>query len=103
MRVKVLYFGVLRELCGVTEESVEIADGADVATLYDHLRERPSNEEVWGSLAVAVNREYAAVGMVLREGDEVALLPPVSGGATRTAKGSCRSQRPATGYGDDDR
>jgi len=80
VRVKVLYFGVLRELCGVMEETVEIGDGADVAALYDHLRERSSNEGVWRSLAVAVNREYAGLGTVLREGDEVALLPPVSGG-----------------------
>jgi molybdopterin converting factor subunit 1 len=81
MRVKVLYFGVLKDLVGAEGETVEIADGADVAALYDYLRRRSSNEEVWRSLAVAVNREYAGLATVLRDGDEVALLPPVSGGA----------------------
>ena len=38
------------------------------------------DEGLWRSLAVAVNREYASQAVVLREGDEVALLPPVSGG-----------------------
>ena len=53
-----------------------------------------------GSKARVIAR---AAGVVLREGDELALLPPVSGGATRTAKGSRRSRRPAMGHGDNDR
>jgi molybdopterin converting factor subunit 1 len=77
----VLYFGVLKELVGTAGETVEIPDGADVAALYHYLRERSSNEEIWRSLAVAVNREYAGPATLLREGDEVALLPPVSGGS----------------------
>jgi len=111
MRVKLLYFGILKDLAGETDEATELPDASTVGELLGILRDRTSKkkaesemtEQVWRSLAVAVNREYAAAGMVLREGDEVALLPPVSGGATRTAKGSRRSQRPATGYGDDDR
>jgi hypothetical protein len=62
-------------------------------------------ERLWRSLAVAVNREYSSHGAVLRDGDEVALLPPVSGGCfaygekraslgtARTAKSSLRSRR----------
>jgi molybdopterin converting factor subunit 1 len=93
MRVKVLYFGVLRDRFGASDEVVELADGATVGGLLGLLRERTSNsamesgkvdgaleERLWRSLAVAVNREYAQPSMVLREGDEVALLPPVSGG-----------------------
>ncbi len=76
-----LYFGVLKDLVGVAGETVEIPDGADVAALYHHLRERSSNEEIWRSLAVAVNREYAGLATLLRDGDEIALLPPVSGGS----------------------
>jgi molybdopterin synthase catalytic subunit len=88
MRVRVLYFGVLKERFGAAEETVELADGACVGELVRVLRERSSNsamanglESVWQSLAVAVNREYATADAVLHEGDEVALLPPVSGGA----------------------
>jgi molybdopterin synthase catalytic subunit len=87
MRVRVLYFGVLKERFGGAEETVELAGGATVGELVRVLRERPSNsamasglESVWRSLAVAVNREYATADAVLHEDDEVALLPPVSGG-----------------------
>jgi molybdopterin converting factor small subunit len=92
MRVKVLYFGVLRDMFGAVGESVELADGATVGGLLGVLRGRTSNdamakgtksgadEGLWRSLAVAVNREYGSASIELREGDEVALLPPVSGG-----------------------
>jgi molybdopterin converting factor subunit 1 len=85
MRVELLYFGALKERLGAVGETVELPEGAAVGDLLRILRGRTSNnrieERVWESLAVAVNREYAAVSVVLREGDEVALLPPVSGGA----------------------
>ena len=88
MRVRVLYFGVLKERFGVAEEALGLADGASVGELVRVLRERSSKsamakglENVWQSLAVAVNCEYAGADVVLREDDEVALLPPVSGGA----------------------
>ena len=80
MRVRVLYFGVLKERMGREGETLEIAEGMDVAALYDQLREGASKREAWPPVAVAVNREYAGLATVLREGDEVALLPPVSGG-----------------------
>lgn len=88
MRVRVLYFGVLKERSGAAEEPLELSDGATVGELVRVLRERSSNsamasglESVWQSLAVAVNREYATADAVLSDGDEVALLPPVSGGS----------------------
>ena len=82
MRIHLLYFGVLKERSGGEREVVELAGGASVGDLLSVLRERAgAGLPVWKSLAVAVNREYAGIGTVLREGDEVALLPPVSGGA----------------------
>jgi molybdopterin converting factor subunit 1 len=84
MRVALLYFGQLKEWLGTAVETVELPEGAAVGDLLLVLRRRTSNNEmeerVWQGLAVAVNREYAAVDLVLSEGDEVALLPPVSGG-----------------------
>ncbi len=78
MRVSLLYFGVLKELAGQPGTTLELPDNATVASV---LHAVPGlNATVWKSLAVAVNREYAALGTVLRDGDEVALLPPVSGG-----------------------
>jgi molybdopterin converting factor subunit 1 len=85
MRVKVLCFGVLKDLLGVAKETVELPDGAAVGDLLRILQSRASNvnmeEQMWKSVAVAVNRQYETAACVLREGDEVALLPPVSGGS----------------------
>jgi molybdopterin synthase catalytic subunit len=82
MRVKVLFFGQLRELVGASEESVELPGGASVGDLIAHYQRRvPRLGEFRPSLAVAVNQEYADAGAALRSGDEVAFLPPVSGGS----------------------
>ena len=91
MQVTMLYFGVLKEFFAVSCETVEVPAGTTVEGILSFSRERTSNllkaglhipaqSEIWNALAVAVNREYADRTMVLRDGDEVALLPPVSGG-----------------------
>lgn len=92
MRVKVLYFGILKDHFEAVEEQIELPDGSSAGELLEVLRGRTSNflmsqeagravQQLWRSLALAVNREYAQPATVLHEGDEVALLPPVSGGA----------------------
>ena len=82
MRVQVLYFGVLKECFGAERDAAELADGSSVEDLLHLLRGRAEGAVVaWSSMAVAVNREYAGRATVLQDGDEVALLPPVSGGA----------------------
>jgi molybdopterin synthase catalytic subunit len=80
MQVRVLFFGVLKDLLSSSGEAVVLPEGATVAHLMERLRDGAAHP-VWSALAVAVNREYAAASAVLHEGDEVALLPPVSGGA----------------------
>lgn len=80
MRVRVLYFGVLKDGFGRESEWLELAEGASVGDLVGGCRGRFAGAP-WDSIAVAVNREYARGTDLLREGDEVALLPPVSGGA----------------------
>lgn len=82
MRVRVLLFGVLKDIFQRTEESLELAPDATVSDLLSHYRERaPEKAGFFLSLALAVNQQYASPGDRLRDGDEVALLPPVSGGA----------------------
>ena len=78
--MQVLFFGVLKEGFGRDKEWMELAEGARVKDLLKDLEGRSGGAQVWGSIAVAVNQEYAQVEDVLRDGDEVALLPPVSGG-----------------------
>jgi MoaE-MoaD fusion protein len=93
MRVKILAFGMLREELGETG-CLELPAGATVGDLVQACRERtPDKRGLWETIAVAVNQEYASSRQVLSDGDEVALLPPVSGGAgkTKTTSGSGRT------------
>jgi molybdopterin synthase catalytic subunit len=81
MRVRVLVFGVLKDLISQPSGELDLPDGATVAVLLDHYQHRATgNGSLWSSLAVAVNREYVTAAHPLSDGDEVALLPPVSGG-----------------------
>ncbi len=80
MQVRVLFFGILKDLLSSSGEAVLLPEGATVAQLLERLRNGAAHP-VWSTLAVAVNREYATASAVLHEGDEVALLPPVSGGS----------------------
>jgi len=81
MRVDVLYFGILKDLFGREQQPLDVPDGATVELLLSLLRAQTSKQsDVWRTLAVAVNRDYAGLSTVLHDGDEVALLPPVSGG-----------------------
>ncbi|HEX4037649.1 MAG TPA: molybdenum cofactor biosynthesis protein MoaE [Acidobacteriaceae bacterium] len=83
MRVTLLAFGVLRDQLGATS-ALELAAGSTVGDLVKTCRARaPEKGGLWASIAVAVNQEYASSSQALADGDEVALLPPVSGGAGR--------------------
>jgi len=84
MKVSVRLFAQLRERCGERVD-VELAEGATVADALAALgRERELGELLERMpLAVAVNREYADSAHALAAGDELALIPPVSGGAPR--------------------
>lgn len=87
MQVRVLPFGVLRDWLGASEATVELPPGATVAELLARLSERRPAALLRG-IAVSVNAEYATAAQPLREGDEVGLLPPVSGGATPPQAGA---------------
>ena len=82
MRVRVLFFGMLKEMAGFSAEEVELPAGSSVRDLLASYEARVAKlRDSLPSLAIAVNQEYASPDVVLRDGDEVALLPPVSGGA----------------------
>ncbi|MGH9690882.1 MAG: molybdenum cofactor biosynthesis protein [Candidatus Acidiferrales bacterium] len=90
MRVRVLFFGQLKDIVGVSQEDAEISEGARVEDLFERYGRRfPKLVEFRPSIAASVNQEYAAWRAPLVSGDEVAFLPPVSGG-----------QQEATGAGD---
>src|SRR5271167_1767354 len=81
MRVRVLFFGQLKEIVGVSQEDAELSDGARVEDLFERYGRRfPKLADFRPSIAASVNQEYAAWRAPLSSGDEVAFLPPVSGG-----------------------
>ena len=90
MRLRVLFFGVLRDRFG-PEEQLQQFPGSSVGDLLRYYRViAPELGELWGSVAVAVNQQYASgLTAPLAEGDEVALLPPVSGGTARSIGQIC--------------
>ncbi|MGD0696219.1 MAG: molybdopterin converting factor subunit 1 [Terriglobia bacterium] len=88
MQVSVLFFGMARDLAGVAEERLDIAEGGHLGDLWRQCQARfPRLGEIADSLVTAVNQEIAEGSHPLRDGDEVAFLPPVSGG-----KGDSRSE-----------
>jgi molybdopterin synthase catalytic subunit len=81
MRVRVLFFGMLREFAGRASDTLDMPEGASVTDVLKHYEsEIPCLKEVLPSLALAVNQQYAGAETKLHSNDEVALLPPVSGG-----------------------
>src|SRR5918996_6044635 len=81
---------MLRERAGVPEVTLELPPGARVRDALDSLAGLAEGIP----LVMAVNREYADVDQVLDAGDELALIPPVSGGGTRAAPRGGGSARP---------
>lgn len=92
MQVRIFPFGILKDWLGPS--ALDLPEGSTVAGLLDRIAQgRPSiPASTWASIAVSVNHEYARPGRILREGDEVGLLPPVSGGSAESS-----SQAEATG------
>jgi len=81
MRVRVLFFGQLKDITGVAQEEAELSDGARVEDLFERYGRRfPKLASFRASVAASVNQEYATWRAPLSSGDEVAFLPPVSGG-----------------------
>lgn len=81
MRVQLLLFAIYRDLTGVDELVVDVADGSSAAAALAALRARDPRFAVLPERpVVAINREYALLDATLRDGDELALLPPVAGG-----------------------
>ena len=81
MKVTVKLFSLARDLAGFQEQVVQIGKGGVAADVVDRLiRENPRFEEWKKSLRLAVNYEYVDDAHPLKDGDEVAVIPPVSGG-----------------------
>jgi molybdopterin converting factor subunit 1 len=81
MQTRVLFFGKLKELAGGAEQSVELRSGATIAELFERFaNQRPELASYRSSVVASRNQEFAPWTTVLEPGDEIAFLPPVSGG-----------------------
>ena len=82
MRVRVLFFGMLKDIVGQSEDLVEIAAGATLADIFAAYSKRfETLRQTRSSILFARNREFAKPDTVLADNDEIAFLPPVSGGS----------------------
>ena len=81
IQVKVLFFGRLKEVAGGEEELVELTPGSRIEELFaTFVARRPELARYRSSLVASRNQEFAAWSTPLQPGDEIAFLPPVSGG-----------------------
>ena len=88
MRVRVLFFGMLKDLAGKASDVVELYEGASIRDLLSHYEAQiPRLKGALPSIALAVNQQYASPDAKLKSDDEIALLPPVSGGTEEPAHG----------------
>jgi molybdopterin synthase catalytic subunit len=82
MRVRVLFFGMLKDLVGQPADDADFPQGADLRAVFERYAVRyPRLRELAPSIVVAHNQQFAQLSASLTEGDEVAFLPPVSGGS----------------------
>lgn len=85
VRIRVLFFGVLRDVVGLREDSLEVPSGGRVEAVFEHYASlRPRLREMAASVVLALNQEFSSPAAALHDGDEVAFLPPVSGGSGYT-------------------
>ena len=91
MHIKLRFFASLRERLGRSEDSCEVPEGATVRTVWETLKQKqPTLIEVERSLAFAVAQEYVDGDHPLHDNDELAFIPPVSGGVPTDNRLSCR-------------
>lgn len=82
MRIKARFFALYRELAGKSETSLEVEEGATVARVQQQLAQNfPKLKDHLRDALVAVNSRYAEPGVTVKDGDEIAWLPPLSGGS----------------------
>lgn len=80
--MKILFFGLLKDIAGCSEEFLDTAEGSRLENIFEHYASRfPRLREMKSSIVFARNQEFSPLSAAVSDGDEVAMLPPVSGGA----------------------
>lgn len=86
MQIRVLFFGMLKDLAGRRADTLTVSDSAVLGDVLAHYEAKlPKMKDLLPSIAISVNREYAGPEVRLHPDDEIAFLPPVSGGAWKAS------------------
>jgi MoaE-MoaD fusion protein len=97
VRVQILLFGQLKEVAGRERDALELPEGARISDLLRRYAEvSPALQPYYDMMAVALNQEYSEAGAALHDGDEVALIPPVSGGSGKESRSPSKVGNEAT-------
>lgn len=81
MKITIKYFALLKEYTlGVSEETLMLNEGTDIKTLYKIVTKKYNFIIPYESILVALNKSIITQNLILKDGDEIAFLPPVSGG-----------------------
>jgi molybdopterin converting factor subunit 1 len=80
MELKILTFGIARDIVGGSTFNFKISEGSTVAQLKQQLLDHYPTFGTLSSLLIAVNEEYGDDETVIQKDDDIALIPPVSGG-----------------------
>jgi molybdopterin synthase catalytic subunit len=84
MHIRVLFFGMLKDITGMSEDRVDVPAGSGLGDVFDRYASRfPRMGEMASSIVLARNQEFAGRDVALADQDEVAFLPPVSGGSDK--------------------
>ena len=83
--IRVLFFGAIRDVVGLREDSLEMPAGSNLGSVFEHYAVRfPKLREMAASTVLALNQQFSSPAAPVADGDEVAFLPPVSGGSQYT-------------------
>lgn len=80
MQISLLLFGIAKDIVGQRTLELDVEEGCSVAALKQLVVDRYPQFEALKYLGIAVNNEYADNALTIQQGDEIALIPPVSGG-----------------------
>jgi molybdopterin synthase sulfur carrier subunit len=81
MKVRLLFFAVLRDITGQNELELTLAEGTRAGEVWQTLRQRHRELAAYARPPLtAINESYASADSILRDGDELAFIPPVAGG-----------------------
>src|SRR5260370_10561846 len=92
VRVRVLFFGMLRDIVGRAEDRIEVAEGSRLESVFERYAQQfPRLGALKSSIVLASNHQFCEPSAAVSDGDETALLPPGSGGTSRYTPQICES------------